>query len=273
MSIIQADFFSKVLMRRVPFMAILPTDRVVEGKYEEIPQNGYKTMYLIHGITDDDTDWLTGTRIKFWAIERNLAVIMPSGDNSFYVDTPLGRDYGEYIGRELVEQTRRMFPLSRKREDTFLAGQSMGGFGALRNGLKYNNTFGSIVALSSALHIFEPGYDHSSGDSLGALLPFGDMDKACVSDKNPRVLVQKLLQKKRQDPSTPIPKIYMDCGRQDTLYASNQTFLQYLRDNGIDVTYQDDDGVHGWEYWDKRMPYALDWLPLDEKADYIGKNN
>lgn len=112
MAIIEADFFSKVLMRRVPFIAVLPTDRVIQGKYEELPPNGYKTMYLIHGITDDDTDWLTGTRIKFWATERNMAVIMPSGDNSFYINTPSGSDYGEYIGRELVEQTRRMFPLS-----------------------------------------------------------------------------------------------------------------------------------------------------------------
>lgn len=273
MAIIEADFFSKVLMRRVPFIAVLPTDRVIQGKYEELPPNGYKTMYLIHGITDDDTDWLTGTRIKFWATERNMAVIMPSGDNSFYINTPSGSDYGEYIGRELVEQTRRMFPLSRKKEDTFLAGQSMGGFGAIRNGLKYNNTFGSIVALSAALHIFEPGYDHNDQDPLGTLLPFGNMDKAAVSDKNPRVLVQELVRKKKEDPSTPIPRIYMDCGRQDSLHAANMTFLQYLKENGIDVTYQDDDGVHGWDYWDKRMPYALEWLPLENKSEFEGKNN
>lgn len=273
MAIIQADFFSKVLMRRVPIMAVLPTDRVVQDEYEEIPPKGYKTMYLLHGITDNDTDWLTGTRIKLWATERNMAVIMPSGDNSFYIDTPSGSDYGEYIGRELVEQTRRMFPLSRIREDTFLAGQSMGGFGAIRNGLKYHNTFGSIIALSAALHIFEPGYNHSAQDSPKTLGPFGDINKASVSDKNPRVLVQELVRKRKEDPSTLIPRIYMDCGRQDFLHAANMTFLQYLKENDMDVTYQDDNGIHGWDYWDKRMPYALDWLPIEGKSEFVGKNN
>lgn len=78
-------------------------------------------------------------------------MVMPSGDNAFYVDQPKGHNnYGEYIGQELVRLTRKMFPLSRKREDTFIGGLSMGGYGALRNGLKYSDTFGAVIALSGA---------------------------------------------------------------------------------------------------------------------------
>lgn len=274
MAIIQADYFSHVLMRRVPFIAILPTDRVQEnGTYEAMPERGYQTLYLIHGITDDCSDWITGTRIKIWAMERNLAVIMPSGENSFYVSSPVtGRDYGEFVGRELVEQTRRMFPLSHRREDTFLGGQSMGGFGALRNGLQYHDTFGSIIALSSALHLYEPGYDHHT-DPFGSYQVFGNREETAVTDMNPRVVAKALADERDQGLTNNIPRIYMDCGRQDELHAANMTYLAYLRELGFEVTYQDVDGVHGWAYWDQRMPLALEWLPLEERGQFVGQNN
>lgn len=98
------------------------------------------------------TDWVTGTCIKRWAEEKNLAVVMPSGANMFYMDYPnANENYSEFIGKELVKITRRMFPLSHKKEDTFIAGLSMGGYGAIRNGLKYHDTFGYIAGLSSAM--------------------------------------------------------------------------------------------------------------------------
>lgn len=62
------------------------------------------------------TDWVTGTCIKRWAEEKNLAVVMPSGANMFYMDHPnANENYSEFIGKELVKITRRMFPLSYKR--------------------------------------------------------------------------------------------------------------------------------------------------------------
>ena len=90
--------------------------------------------------------------MQSWAQDRNLAVVMPSGDNSFYVDNPKASAYyGRFIGQELVDFTRRSFPLSTRREDTFLGGLSMGGFGAIVNGLQHPQTFGAVAALSSAL--------------------------------------------------------------------------------------------------------------------------
>ncbi len=86
-------------------------------------------MGTIYGLCERNTDWR-------WAEEKNLAVIMPSGDNQFYIDKEDTEEYyGEYVGKELVEFTRKMFPLSEKKEDTFIAGLSMGGYGALINGL------------------------------------------------------------------------------------------------------------------------------------------
>ena len=142
MALLQVEFRSQTLKRIVPFNVILPTEKF---------KGPYPTLYLLHGLTDNCSAWLSNTRIRMWAEESGLAVVMPSGENSFYMDVLvkdgcLG-DFGEYIGRELVEITREMFPLSDKREDTFIAGLSMGGFGACRNGLKYCETFSKAAVL------------------------------------------------------------------------------------------------------------------------------
>ena len=135
MALIQFTYVSNVLLRSVPVQVILPADKLSpEGEY--LPLKKYKTLYLLNGLWGSHVDWVSGTRIQRWAEERDLAVVMPAGENSFYVDRPgFHTEYGKWIGEELVEITRRMFPLSHKREDTFIGGLSMGGFGALRNGL------------------------------------------------------------------------------------------------------------------------------------------
>ena len=151
MAFIQVSFMSKTLMRTVPLQVILPVDKFTFGQLER-EEKPFKTLYLLHGIFGNETDWVHGTRIQRWAEEKNLAVVMPAGENAFYVDQPsIGAMHGQFIGEELVEITRKMFPLSRKREDTFIGGLSMGGFGALRNGLKYHDTFGAVICLSGAL--------------------------------------------------------------------------------------------------------------------------
>ena len=146
MALIQCNFFSKALMRTVPIQVVLPTDKFV-GPQGIQPEGPFKTLYLLHGIMGNYTDWVSGTRVQSWAQDRNLAVVMPSGDNSFYVDNPKSSaNYGTFIGKELVDFTRRTFPLSRKREDTFIGGLSMGGFGSIVNGLQNPETFGAVCA-------------------------------------------------------------------------------------------------------------------------------
>ena len=165
MAFIQVSFMSKTLMRTVPLQVILPVDKFTFGQPER-EEKPFKTLYLLHGIFGNETDWVHGTRIQRWAEEKNLAVVMPAGENAFYVDQPsIGAMHGQFIGEELVEITRKMFPLSRKREDTFIGGLSMGGFGALRNGLKYHDTFGAVICLSGALHVLE-NPEESRADSF-----------------------------------------------------------------------------------------------------------
>jgi S-formylglutathione hydrolase FrmB len=197
MSLLQVSFRSAALHRKVPMQVILPSDA-------EIGSAGpFKTLYLLHGLMDNCQGWTSNTRIERWAMERNLAVVMPSAENSFYVDMPYGSscfgDFGVYVGKELVEMTRKMFRPSLNREDTFIAGLSMGGFGALRNGLKYSDTFG-----------------------------------------------------------------YIACGTEDYLLKANRKLADFLKANGIDVTYEAGPGMHDWDFWDTYIQRVLEWLPIEK---------
>lgn len=270
MAILQVNFNSKSLMKSVPILVILPTDKEPSPGMPFVEDKPYKTLYLLHGIYGDYMNWLSHTRIQKWAEEKNLAVVMPSGDNSFYVDNPRpGNFYGEFIGKELVEITRKMFNLSRKREDTFIAGLSMGGYGAIRNGLKYNENFGCIAGLSSALTLEQTlnmPYEERSliGNRAYFENCFGDLNEAVKSDKNPKVLVELIKEKMQQDGSIHFPKIYMACGTEDSLVVNNRNFRDFLISNGVDVTYEEGPGEHNWEFWDTYIKRVLEWLPLED---------
>ncbi len=254
MALIQVNYQSKALFRTVPMNVILPADRfdADTDSYLNKPDRKYKTLYLLHGLLGNYTDWVSKTRIQTWAEEKNLAVVMPSGDNSFYFKsrTPWN-DYGTFIGEELVDITRRMFPLSDKREDTFIAGLSMGGYGALRNGIVYSDTFSHVVGLSSAIHLFE---DLSEEANIGL---FDNLKEAAESNLNPKVAVKEMLDEGRK-----IPGIYMSCGRNDDLLSVNEDFRDYLKEKGIDVTWDEEDAGHEWYFWDSQIKKVLDWLPL-----------
>ena len=254
MALLQVNYLSQALFRTVTLNVILPADKfdADTDRYLNKKNHKYKTLYLLHGLLGNYTDWVSQTRIQKWAEEKNLAVVMPSGDNAFYFKsrTPWN-DYETFIGKELVEMTRRMFPLSEKREDTFIAGLSMGGYGALRNGIVFSETFSCAAGLSSALHLFD---DLSEEADIGLFDNFKTASKTAL---NPKVAVKEMLKEGR-----PVPKIYMACGTQDDLMKANEDFRDYLRKNKIDVTWDEDDYGHDWDFWDSQIKKVLDWLPL-----------
>ena len=168
MAQISIDYFSSSLMRTTTIDILLPFDsmddalgtdwemRSDEKGWDRRPyppeRPPFKTLYLLHGITGNHADWISESRIRSWAAARNLAVVMPSGYNAFYLDQPESHNfYGRFVGQELINVTRRILPLSTQREDTFIGGISMGAYGALRAGFKYCETFGSVISLSSAM--------------------------------------------------------------------------------------------------------------------------
>ena len=265
MALLQVNFISRTLMRTVPVNVILPVDKLT---WEDVPQKEirpFKTLYLLHGMLGNYMDWVSATNIQRWAEEKNLAVVMPSGDNKFYVDQKEGHNYyGEFIGQELVEITRKMFPLSHKREDTFIAGLSMGGYGAIRNGLKYHDVYGYIAGLSTGTVIDEiekrvndtPNFINRR-DFAESI--FGDLSKVKQSDMNPEWLVKQLVAR-----GVVLPKVYLACGVDDSRLAGNRRMRDYMQASGLDVTYEEGPGAHEWDFWNRYIKKVIDWLPLDE---------
>lgn len=274
MSLVQVNFVSKKLFRTVTFNAIIPVDKVTSTEDGQT-KGRLKTLYLLHGALGNHTDYISGTRIQRWAEENNLAVIMPSGENQFYVDKPeQGEYYGGFVADELVEFTRKMFPLSHKREDTFIAGLSMGGYGAIVNGLKYHETFSHIGAFSPAVFLKEVLSKDPSSAGSGVFDAgfynnvFGGIDTIKNSDKDYYYLIDELI-KNKQD----LPKIYLPIGTEDFLLDSVRDFHENLKERSIDLTYIEDTGGHEWDFWDTYLKRFLDWLPLDEKAAGLSSGN
>lgn len=278
MAIIQVNYMSQALWRTVPIQVILPVDKWTADK-QLAERKPFKTLYLLHGLLGNYTDWVSGTRIQRWAEERDLAVVMPSGDNAFYVDHPeTNNRYGEFVGKELVEITRRMFPLSDKREDTFIGGLSMGGFGAMRNGLKYHDTFSHIISLSGAFNTFEDVERLGEKTTADELYRFKmklmePIAERVLTEDNPRVLINHLAAQKAKDPNLSLPNIYLACGTEDELLKYNRVYDGLLRENGFDVTYEEGPGVHNWEFWDTCIKKAIDWLPLGSCSRGLGSGN
>ncbi len=274
MAIVQVNFLSKALFRTVNFTAVIPADKLPLPGSPAKEQKPFKTLYLLHGLLGSEVDYISGTRIQRWAEEKDLAVIMPSGENGFYVDQEeTGRLYGQFIGEELVEFTRKLFPLSDKREDTFIGGLSMGGYGAVRNGLKYYDTFGSIIAMSAALQIFEAEEGESPATIAYEESCFGDLQLAKKSDKNPRVLIDELVKKQKSNPEVKLPRIFLTCGTEDSLIEVNRLYKELFETNGFDIKYIEAKGGHEWDFWDAAIKKALDWLPLEEASEGLNSGH
>ena len=247
MVLFRGDIKCKSLQRRTSISVILPADNIhFLQDTEEIVPKPYRTLYLLHGLYGSDDIFLANTSIQKFAEDNGIAIVIPCGENSFYVDNPKAHAYyGEYVGQELLDITRNIFPLSHRREDTFIAGFSMGGYGAVRNGLKYHENFSKIGMISAALitddivNYTEDGNVLRSRDFYESI--FGDLDELKGSDMDPKALIERC-------PN--VPDIYMACGEDDFLFEKNSDFHEFLKDMDIDADFVKASGEHTWEFCD-----------------------
>lgn len=258
MAEITASFISEELMRKVTFSAIIPTQAKSfydpEGKVEN-ENEPLKTLYLLHGWNGHHEDWIQKTHIIELADQYNLAIIMPSGENSFYVDHPSQDNYGKFIGEELVEVTRNLFPLSHKREDTFIGGLSMGGYGALRNGFKYDETFSKVVALSSRiLQKGDPYHDLSEDNPINRRI-WHLLSSQSYKDLKDEMDVYHLIKMSKNK-----PELFLTCGTEDHLYDENKALHHWLKETNINHLYSEKPGGHTWPFWAEAMEKAIPWL-------------
>ena len=260
MALLTVNLMSSVLKRPVTLNAVLPSDRMSGPSDRPL-----RMMILLHGALGNYNDWVTNTRIQILAEEKGICVIMPSGENSFYLDNPLSSNFfGTYVGEELPEMMRRMFRLSDRREDCFISGLSMGGFGALRLALKYNETFGAAAPLSGAYVLHEPdpaNEDEEVGKMGFETSCFGSMRQGWESaENNPLNLARTLMDRAKADPSVHVPRLYMACGTEDPLYGPNCAVRDELLCLGYDVSWEQGPGRHEWDFWDRFIERVLEWL-------------
>jgi putative tributyrin esterase len=270
MALIQVNYLSCALMRTVTVNVVLPVDKVSHREHDYLPVPArLKTLYLLHGMFGNCNDWLTGTSIQRLAEERDLCVVMPSGDNSYYVQGPLPfNDYGAFVGEELPRVMRSMFPLSGRREDTFIAGLSMGGYGALRNGMRYAQTFGGIAAISSALTVLDPASPPIAGDKA----VFGDLEVARGTDKNYEVAYENL-RSRVESGEEKMPRIYLGCGTEDPFIEGTRALRARLEADGVEVAYSEEPGGHDWDLWESQIRKVVGWLPLGETKAGLGSGS
>lgn len=269
MAYFDVSFFSQELNRMVRCSVMLPTD---QGAFLESEKKlPFKTFYLLHGMTGSADSWFGAESLWNIASIYNMAIIMPSGENSFYCDSALtGGNYGTFVSKELVEFTRSSFPLSNKREDTFIGGLSMGGFGAIVNGLRHPETFGYITAFSAALIkqlILRaddvPGLDYFTRKQYQTMFGLEAIQDFDGSDCDYEALAKKLAVSGQEK-----PVIYMDCGTEDvSLYRANSAFKDLLLELGYDVTWDSRSGLHDMRFWNDSFVKAAEFLPV-EKLEY-----
>jgi len=267
MALFQINYFSEALRRITTFNMFSPND-VPEFMRENNKhyERETKTLFLLHGYSGNTIDWMAGSLAQQLAGKYNLAIVMPSGENSFYLDGKgTGKAYGRYIGEEMVNYVCQTFGLSKKKEDMAIGGLSMGGFGAIHTALKYPETFGKAIGLSSALIIhgvknMKPEEKNDMADYDYYSSVFGELDKLEASENNPETLVKKL-----KSANEVIPSMYMACGTEDFLIEENRSFRDFLKAQEVDVTYRESAGIHDWDFWNEYLEPSILWMLGEEE--------
>lgn len=267
------NFISYTLLRAVDITVIIPSPTIPEslgvnekilkainrgreagkaeglsgGKKEPVRHTKtepYPVLYLLHGMGNNHATWTGYSNVELYAEERNIAVVMLSAENKAYVNHPGGDDFFEFIENELPDFVCGMFPVSGRPEDTYIAGLSMGGYGAAVHGLNRTDGYAAVGAFSGAYHI-NP-FTLSGGE-----------ERPVEPGYNPGRLAGELRGKNGK-----IPKLYIACGENDVLYEGNKSFKDELIAAGADVTWVSTPGYgHEWRYWDMQVEAFLDWLP------------
>ena len=255
------EFHADTIMQHANFSFVIPNDFIMEEIFDPRHYDRpTRSLILLHGLTGTDTDWLYGGVAQEMAKQYNLAIFMPTTGNSFYLDRGYeGGNYASFIGEELPEYIRDTFGYCLTRENTMIAGLSMGGFGAIHTALQFPETFSACIALSSALVIHEVA---ENGKRKNSIMPeamvrdvFGDPGTLLGSDRNPEVLYRRLKTEGKD-----IPSIYMAIGREDSLFGVNQDFRRFLEAEGADFFYEDGHGIHNWDFWNEYLPKGISWV-------------
>jgi S-formylglutathione hydrolase FrmB len=245
MAVIRCDFDSEALEMGTSMTVLLP----------DTGAGPPPLLYLLHGLTDDHTAWTRYSSVERYAQERGLAVVMPQVHRSFYANEAYGMRFWDFLSAELPEVVGRFFRVSTRREDTFVAGLSMGGYGAIKWALREPERFAAAATLSGALDL---AYiqEHDLRPHMRALVARVFADRHVAGGD------EDLMHLVRVAERAALPRLMLRCGTDDHLLAQNRRFVQACARAGVELDAEFGPGGHTWEYWDQQLPGVLDRLPI-----------
>lgn len=248
MALFEMHYRSEALSTEVTVNVILP-------EHLKNTNESYKTLYLLHGYGGAYSSWLRRTEIERFAGEHGIAVVMPDAYNSWYADTAYGAKYFTFVTDELVRVCRGYFKgMSDKREDNFIGGLSMGGYGAIKAAMTYPDRYCGCISLSGSLDITRKGRPYSVDLWKGN---FGfDLESAAELEGGENDVFA--LTKKCKKDGKPMPRIFLWCGTEDSLIHINRTYRDFLNTLGVKHVYTESEGDHSWKWWNKHIEVALE---------------
>ncbi|MHC4885868.1 MAG: alpha/beta hydrolase [Planctomycetota bacterium] len=259
MALIECHYFSNVLGMSMTFHAIVPQPAgagqigIASGEARE----QYPVLYLFHGLSDDHSIWCRRTGLERYAAEHNLVVVMPNVHRSFYTDMKVGGNYFSHVADELPRLASHFLPVSTAREDSYVAGLSMGGYGAFKLALSRPEQYAAAASFSGAVDMMGL-YDRWEGEQ-GAMMRavFGTRDEFSGSENDLMALADRLAAS-----DVPRPRLYQSCGTEDFLYEDNIAFRDHARNLGVELEYHERPGAHEWGFWDVEIEKTLRWLAI-----------
>lgn len=250
MALLTCDFFSEALEHGTSMTVVLPQPTTEQiGVTGAVPEGPPRVLYLLHGLSDDHTAWMRYTSIERHAAARGFAVVMPAVDRSFYANEAHGDAYWDFVSEELPQVVGRFFQVSQAPADTFVAGLSMGGYGALKHAFTYPERYAGVASLSGVADIRALGDRLERAEIVTRVFggAFGPQDDlyALLATVNP----------------TTAPRLYVGCGtEEEQLMPANTRLVEEARARGLDVTADFRPGVHEWGLWDAQIEDVLDWM-------------
>ncbi|MEP6945926.1 MAG: alpha/beta hydrolase family protein [Acidobacteriota bacterium] len=240
-------FYSSLIQKNVPCRIVIP-DSASHGN-EPIP-----VLYLLHGLFGSCENWTDLTALKSYVGNAPLLVVMPDGGNNWYTDSR--EKYESYLIQDLMPEIEGRFNAGTDPAKRAIAGNSMGGYGALKIALRYPEIFSFAASFSGALQAtrFLQGSEESEL-APSILRIFGDMQSRVRLDNDLFSLAAR-----SSGNSDGLPYIYFDCGLDDEFIAANREFSSTLAKAGIEHEFLEIAGGHDWPYWDERIRYLISIL-------------
>ena len=253
MAFLELNYRSHALNMTVSVNVVLP-ERASADAQAGCVDGTYKTLYLLHGLGGNHSDWMRRTAIERYASKYNIAVVMPGVCRSWYSDTVYGAKYFTFITEELPQVCRSYFKgMTSRREDNLIGGLSMGGYGALKAAMTYPERYSGVISLSGALDITRKNRTCNLPEWQSIF------DYSMVSPDELEGSCHDLfaLTRKAAESGKALPEIFLWCGTEDGLIAINRQYRDMLQELGIACTYTESQGNHNWLYWDMHIQPGL----------------